>query len=353
MREPQRPVTPAERVERAAAHAIRLAEGNLTCKEQEAFEAWLESDPRNGEALEEIVGAWRGVEQYAASPEMVALRESALASARRVMERRRFARRPWHIVSAAAAALLVVVISGFALWTWLAPQTYQTGIGERRVVVLSDGSKLSLDGATLVKVKYASGFRRLWVERGRAKFDVAKDPLRPFSVAAADKVVVATGTAFSVELLSGEVRVVLYEGHVALLERNDDEPLQPVTVGAQLLPAEQLLTPGRELILAEDARPAVPGEGAIVLPADPDRSRSWEAGQLVFEDEALPIVVERMNRYADKPLIVGDAAAAETRISGVFRAGDTDALLQGLATAFNVQSRMAADSIVLLGGATP
>src|SRR3546814_14684556 len=44
-----------------------------------------------------------------------------------------------------------------------------------------------------------------------------KDPLRPFSVAAAGKIVVATGTEFSVELLGRETRVILYEGHVAVL----------------------------------------------------------------------------------------------------------------------------------------
>src|SRR3546814_10479709 len=42
-------------------------------------------------------------------------------------------------------------------------------------------------------------------------------PLRPFSVAAAGKIVVATGTEFSVELLGRETRVILYEGHVAVL----------------------------------------------------------------------------------------------------------------------------------------
>src|SRR3546814_12464145 len=40
---------------------------------------------------------------------------------------------------------------------------------------------------------------------------------RPFSVAAAGKIVVATGTEFSVELLGRETRVILYEGHVAVL----------------------------------------------------------------------------------------------------------------------------------------
>src|SRR3546814_20684114 len=83
--------------------------------------------------------------------------------------------------------------------------------------MLDDDSRLSLDANTRVRVKYSRAGRQLWLEEGRARFEVAKDPLRPFSVAAAGKIVVATGTEFSVELLGRETRVILYEGHVAVL----------------------------------------------------------------------------------------------------------------------------------------
>src|SRR3546814_3322622 len=83
--------------------------------------------------------------------------------------------------------------------------------------MLDDDSRLSLDANTRVRVKYSRAGRQLWLEEGRARFEVAKDPLRPFSVAAAGKIVVETGTEFSVELLGRETRVILYEGHVAVL----------------------------------------------------------------------------------------------------------------------------------------
>src|SRR3546814_16920388 len=83
--------------------------------------------------------------------------------------------------------------------------------------MLDDDSRLSLDANTRVRVKYSRAGRQLWLEEGRARFEVAKDPLRPFSVAAAGKIVVATGTEFSVELLGREPPVILYEGHVAVL----------------------------------------------------------------------------------------------------------------------------------------
>src|SRR5690606_30755436 len=160
----------------------------------------------------------------------------------------------------------------------------------------------------------------------RARFEVARNPLRPFSVTAANEVVVATGTAFSVELVRQQVRVVLYEGHVAVLDREDGNVRRTVAVGARKLPADQLLRPGKELVLpVAPQRSRTPVVAATIAPADPVRSLSWEAGQLVFEDEPLDLVVERMNRYATRPLAIGDAGAAGVRVSGVFTAGDTEA----------------------------
>jgi len=343
----------AERAERAATWAARLADGSLPVEQQREFQAWIDADPANDEALREIMGAWRAVERYAASAEVMALREAALASAGRSMHRRVGRRAQLRLARAAAVVLILfMAAAGAGAWVWLTPRTYETGVGERRVVALNDGSKLSLDADTIVKVAFSRDNRKLWLERGRARFEVAKNPLRPFSVTAGDEVVVATGTAFSVELLQKQVHVVLYEGHVMLLDRNADGARRTVAVGARTLPADQLLGPGRELILP--AHPLTPTAvvPAVVTAADPVRSLSWEGGQLVFEDESLPTVVERMNRYAERPLSVGDAGAARLRVSGVFRAGDTDALVQGLAAAFDVKARNGPDGIVLFRGET-
>lgn len=342
------PTAADERAERAATWAARLADGQVPPDQQAEFQAWLDADPAHGDTLEEIVGAWHTVEHYAASAQVMALREAALASARRSLHRRESGpasrRLIWGLM---AATLMLAVLAGAGVWTWVMPRTYETGVGERRVIALSDGSKLSLDAATVVKVSYTHSNRRLWLERGRARFEVAKNPLRPFSVTAADEVVVATGTAFSVELVERQVRVVLYEGHVMVLDKDGDGARRTVAVGARRVPADQFLVPGRELILPATSSAQVASLSPIVAPADMVRSLSWEGGQLVFDDERLGVVVERMNRYAEQPLAIADAAAANVRISGVFRAGDTDALVQGLAAAFDVKARTGPAGVTL------
>jgi transmembrane sensor len=345
------PATPSfsseERAARASEWAVRLMDESMPRKRQEEFAAWLAADPRNGQVLEEVIAAWRAVDYYAASAEIVALREAALAEARRALDHRRRGTRT-HRLGWAIAAALILALAGAALWRWLMPQVFATGLGERRVVALSDSSKISLDAATIVRVAYSRHQRQLWLEQGRAKFDVAKDPLRPFSVSAGDKVVVATGTSFSVERIDHEVRVVLYEGHVAVLETSggSDVP-HPLEVGPQKLSAAHILASGSELILPIDSVSAIRLEPISIEPIDPERSLSWETGLLVFQDEPLEVAVARMNRYAQKPLIISDPSVAHLRISGVFRAGDTDALVEGLTAAFGVRARQGSDAISL------
>src|SRR5690606_8124329 len=160
------------------------------------------------------------------------------------------------------------------------------------------GSRVSLDASSRVTVAYSGDKRALVLERGRAKFDVAKDPLRPFTVNAGQRTVVATGTAFSVELLRDQMRVLLYEGHVAVLADTPGKEPSPVRIGGRG-GKEAQLNPGQELVANLST-----GAASIVA-ADTAKSLSWEGGRLTFIDEPLARAVERMNRYADTPMVVG------------------------------------------------
>ncbi len=327
-------------LEAAGLWCSRLAAGDLPAAQQTEFEAWI-AEPGAADAFGRTAAAWRAVEEIAGEPELIAMRAVALDELR-ARQRRRW-RRPASIgrwLGPALAAVLVLSVAAGLGWRLLSPTVYTTGVGERRLVVLADGSRISLDADSRVDVQLSSHDRRLSLLRGRADFAVAHDPLRPFSVAAADKLVVATGTEFSVEVLRREVRVVLYQGHVAVLNAGSG-PRRPLTLAADSLgrdaaaqaggAADQALTPGRELV-------AVTGTGAAQVTAtDPTRSLAWTSGQLVFSDEPLTLAVARVNRYSEAKLSVGDARAAATPVSGVFTAGDTAAFVEGITAVFPVR----------------
>lgn len=337
---------PAQR-EAALAWCLRLAEGELGAAERAAFDGWLAADTGNPALFDEAVALWGAVEDQAGAPEMVVLRGQALESARQA-NMMRWARR--RLLSpramAMAATLLVAVLAG--VWFVGMPQTYRTGVGERQVVALADGSKLSLDADSLVTVRYSQSRRELVLKRGRARFTVAKNPLRPFMVTSAGKTVVAVGTEFSVERLGHQVRVILYEGKISVLSQSSPIAApRPVPIGAAHTVAEMALKPGGELIMA-DAAPV-----AALETADLSRSLSWEGGQLVFKNEPLAAAVERVNRYADRKVAVADPAAANVLISGVFSAGDTEAFVDGVTAVFPVHAAERGDQIVISADQKP
>jgi transmembrane sensor len=338
-------VSPEDRLdaarEQAALWCVRLADDDLSRAEHEELQAWFDADETHRGLLDDAVTAWRAIEEQAASPGMIALRGEALEDLRRAQRERwaRPAQRPT-LWTALAASLVVAVAAGVA-WRASLPDVYRTTEGERRIVELADGSRASLDSATVLKVKYESGRRRLWLDRGRAKFSVAKDPLRPFSVAAGDKLVVATGTVFSVERLTGQMRVVLYEGHVAVLDDKTGRSETPVPIRIGAVPAEKLLTPDHELVTSTSS------DATVVSPTDPARARSWENGQLVFQDEPMDLAVERVNRYARDKLRIGDPGVGRLRISGVFTSGDTGAFVDGVTAVLPVHA-VAANGVTVL-----
>ncbi len=330
------------RAEQAATWAIRLDEGELAASDHAMLQAWLDADRRNGEMLEEIAGSWVALDGYATAVPIMAMREEALASARR--QSRRIARPSFgrnHWWAAIAATLLFAFIGG-GFWYSNQPDIYETGRGERRVVMLDDGSKLSLDASTLLRVKYSGERRQFWLDRGRAKFDVAKDPFRPFQVTASDKTVVATGTAFSVELIDKEFRVVLYEGHIVVLKHARDGKPSVIVDRHAREGKDSLINPGQELVIAAPA--GSEGQTARIAAIDPVRTTAWESGMLVFEDEPLSTVIARTNRSSARQLELGDARVGNLRISGVFRAGDNDGLVEGLQAMLGVRAVPAGQS---------
>ncbi|MDT9600989.1 FecR family protein [Sphingosinicella rhizophila] len=332
-----------DRLEQAGQWCMRLAEGALSGGEQQAFDVWIAADPRNLSALENAVKVWHRFGEASTAPEFIPIRERALAAYRR-RNRARWAHDAGALrrLMAIAACFLALLIGG-AYWWANQPIVYRTAVGERRIVMLDDGSRLSLDAATAVEVRLRGDRRDLKLVAGRAKFDVAKNPLKPFSVMAGDKMVVATGTSFSVELVRRRMHVILYEGQVAVLDRGPDgvepEPLR--LAAAKSIPAERLLKPGRELI-SDLSRPT-----ASVVAADLSRSLAWESGQLTFIDEPLASAVERVNRYSARKVELADPAAAAMQVNGVFNAGDVEAFVVGVREILPVRIRDRSGNILI------
>jgi transmembrane sensor len=323
------------RLEAASAWCIALSDGELSAAQRTRFTDWLETDAANRVAFETVAELWDGVAEISISPATLSLRRDALAAFEHRRRNRRRLPSPQRLGPIAAVLLVGFLLSVGGAWWVSRPDVLETGTGERRVIVLSDGSTVSLDAASRVRVRYSGHQRRLWLDRGRAKFGVAHDTDRPFTVAAAGRLVRATGTQFSVELLGGGVHVVLYEGRVTVRSIETSQPSgasQPSQEPSGTQTAEAVLTPGQELTSVTEA------QAPTVATIDTVRSLAWEGGQLIFVDEPLASAVERVNRYSPTRLVVDDAATANVRVDAVLAAGDTEAFIEGVTGLYPVRA---------------
>ncbi len=122
-------------------------------------------------------------------------------------------RRGW--IRGTLAASLVLAAAGALTWyVSTSGPYYHTAVGGIASVPMSDGSKVTLNTESAIRLAVSETERRVQLERGEAFFEVAKDPNRPFVVSAGNKRVIAVGTKFSVRRDGNDLRVFVTEGKV-------------------------------------------------------------------------------------------------------------------------------------------
>ena len=314
--------------EEAAAWVLRLGDDVATPGASQEFEAWRDQSPLHAQALSEARAAWDLLGEQATSPELLTLRRDALDRARRV-GRGRWAG-PALSRRALAAGIAASIATPAAVYGWFrlrspAEEMFETAHGEQRTIVLTDGSRMSMDARTQVKVAFSSRLRAIYLIAGRANFEVAKDPERPLRVRADGRTVTAIGTAFTVERAADAVVVTLVEGRV-VVGRGDARPIS--------------MAAGQQLTLADT------GAASLRESIDGEQALAWREGKLIFDDEPLPAAASRMNNYGS-PEIVVEGPARGLKISGVFKAGETDAFVEAVESYFPVEAARTGPTIIL------
>lgn len=332
---------PPPLAEAAAAWDRRLRSADCSEADRRDFDAWCAEDPTHAAAFDNLQLGIRSLKDaYNDNPRLRAMRDSARTI--------KPAFQPWKI----AAGLLVVVLGGGAAgWIITRPSgpvpppqmeasrdavsVYQTAVGERTTVVLSDGSKVTLNTRSKLVVGYTPGRRDVTLVSGQAMFEVAKNANRPFVVTAGSRKVTAVGTAFDVKVDARKVDVTLIEGKVRV------DPSRPNLI-QQIRPDVQRLTPGEQLIASSTT-----GD-VFVRAADVATVTSWRQGAVVFNDTPLSEAVAEINRYAPDPIVVGDPNLAQYRVNGRFRTSEPATFVNALVAYFPVEARTSADGQTVL-----
>lgn len=319
----------ARDLEQRAAHwVLRQEEAGWSTADQHDLDRWLAESDSHKAAFWRLEHGWREADRIG----------SLGASVGPSLPR------PWSFTSwqpIAIAASLLLVFAAFAfrapLQSLVGQQKveqlqFATAVGGHRLIALSDGSRVELNTNTLLKAAIGRRDRSLWLERGEAYFEVAKQAGTPFVIHVGRRTVSVVGTKFSISRDDGALTVAVTDGVVRVADGAG-----PAGGAVAISAGDVAVTDGRTMTVTHNASAAI------------ERLLAWRSGRLQFDDATLAEAAAQFNRYNRRQLVIEGAAAAHMRIGGSFEARNVDAFARLLRQAYGLDVRAGDERIVVSG----
>jgi transmembrane sensor len=329
-----------DRLEMASDWLLRIQAGSLDSEDLAQWLQWYD-DSANREAFEEIQATFESIHA------LPARERSALASRlddvhepRTPVTHSWFSRRLWAPAFAAALAFIAFVV----IWQLRDNRTIETSAfkterAAHRDISLPDGSRVRLGAKSQLFVNFTSQTRYLVLEGGEAFFEVAKDSNRPFLVQAGAVTIRAVGTEFNVRRVMDHTIVAVTEGAVDVLQ-----PRQTATLNS----SKAIHLNAGEQVSIGPLEPVV-----AVKQIEPRAATGWQEGRLEFADEPLAMVIDTINRYSQRDVVITNQAVNEFRFTGTVSREHIDEWLLALSEIFPVDVRRVGDETVLISPRAP
>lgn len=293
----------------AAQWFVLLASGEASDADRARWRAWRAADPRHE-------AGWRRAEAATALFGHLPERHAPIAA--EALNRRPAISRGRRRALGSLAGAFIAGFVGWRGWRdsdWSADA--RTAVGERRDVILADGSLLQMDTDTAIDVEFSAHARLVRLRRGRVLITTAHGaqaaPL--FFVQTAEGRVQALGTRFTVWQRDGLTEVAVLEARVALhAEAARGDP--PILVAGQHARFDR-----RGLV---ERRTTAAGDSA------------WALGMLIADAMPLGAFIAELARYRTTPLTLA-ADVRSLRISGTYPLADTDRALAALTATLPVR----------------
>jgi transmembrane sensor len=311
-----------ESIEKASEWLLRLKSENVSQAEVSAWLDWCNARPENLDAFERAQSLYdrlRGVDEEA---------RAGFLRLGEIEERRRV----WPV---ALAASLVATV-GLFVWkpSVLFPPAsehneYRVAHGAQQELTLADRTKVTLGSASAVTSAYTETARYVDLRDGEAYFEVKPDRARPFVVRAGTVNVTAIGTAFNVRRTGERAVVSVTQGSVDVLPLGG--PAAPVRVQA-----------GQQAVYASS------GRGVLVTSIEPSAATGWLSGRREYMVEPLGSVIDDVNRYSRRPIVLGDPRLGDLVFTGTVFQKQIDEWVLALDGVFPVQVVAQADGSIVL-----
>jgi transmembrane sensor len=288
-------------------------DGDVSAADHREFSDWIARSPEHVEAYLKTALLHRALkapavrwpdatreqlirDSQAALPEPVTLQPSTDPASQRAKSRWSSPRLRFAMASAAAAFVAIIGIG--ISWTMLGQsKRYVSAVGEQRIVMLEDGTRVTLNTASKIEVRLRKSHRGVRLVQGEALFEVAHDARRPFDVNAGNATVRAVGTQFNVDTRPRQTTITVVEGRVAYVSGK-----VPV------------LEAGDRLVVT------AAGEAMISHGVNVESALAWTRNQLVFERRPLGEVAEEFNRYNQERIVIESESLRAEEVTGIFQA---------------------------------
>lgn len=298
---------PDRRVLQAAADWFaRLGDERAGPDDTRLWQAWLAATPEHRRAWDAVSAISARFEAVAGQPALDALTHAGRG-------RRRALR----------TLMLLAGAGGVGAVAWNQPASrrlwadLRTDVGQTRQATLEDGSRLWLNTASAVNLRFDAAARRVVLVDGEALIDTHPDsrtPARPFLLDVGYAQLQALGTRFAVLRDGGRAWLDVYAGAVRI---------QPAG------------TAGR---VAQAGTRTAFSASAIGQPEPLDPARdAWTRGELVADGMPLARFAAELARYR-RGFVTCTPEIAQLPLVGVFPLADTDRILRALEATLPVRA---------------
>lgn len=307
----------------------RLASGEATQWDIQAFRRWQQQSAAHAAAFERAKRQWHQLRQGIG--QLLRSSPPAAAAHARSMDRSVAGRRAFlgaAVGTTAAAAAAAILHPPLGLWP--APQEWnadvRTATGEQRSLALSGQVRVTLNTQTSIRHQ-AAGDATDGIDllRGEAAIEQAASG-GAFSVTAGAVRVVARAARFEVRHLQDEVRISCLEGALRI-----DHPH-----GQRTLRGREQVAHGTQ------------GLGAVTG-IDPRAVSAWRAGELWFDRTPLHQVIDEINRYRPGRVVLTARSQRASAVSGRFSIAALDAALLQIQHSFGLSARSLPGGVLMLG----
>jgi transmembrane sensor len=332
---------------------VSAIDRGLSDSERGQFQSWVQQNTAHQDAVFELAQLW---------DELSVLNElSSLFPNKHVTSKNKSSH--FNLSIAASIFAMMIMIGSIFLGLEYLPSSsqkqaiyskvYQTKVGEQATFVMPDSTVVQLNTNSKLEVAYTNNRRQLILIQGEGRFNVAKNPERPFIVIAGDKSFTALGTIFNVQLnASSDLELVVTEGKVMItdptFEVNADDFLKLQSANNNTVQVTKI-----------NASIVVSGEKALIKESitkpikqlsmdDVQRDLAWQHGMLIFNGEPLSEALQEVSRYTSTRFQLSDPNLATLKVAGVFKAGDIVGLLDSLRINLAIEHERLSEHIVSL-----